>query len=303
MIDLRHPLAVLASRMPWQKMKARVAQVFYRKGRASVSLPDLDLFGEKIQRAAVPSNAGRQRVALRITISLMHLKHAFNESDEGVVERRRDMPRWQYFSGLAYYEDRLSCDATTLIKFRHLLGEEGVEELLAQTLNVAVQLQLIPPQELCASRPNTGGLCRGQHTPEAVHDCQRDQPGQGALAIMDEAFNSDKLIEFMQALIQDAGKKESLILDNLRVHHSKPVKAWLADRTRHVEVFYLPSYSPELNPEERLNAGIKQALSKSVPLRTKAKLRDAANEHMALLDKLSERVMRTFHDPGVKYAG
>ncbi|GAB4087445.1 hypothetical protein GCM10028785_01140 [Hydrogenophaga soli] len=34
MIDLRHPLAVLASRMPWQEIEARVAQVFSRKGRS-----------------------------------------------------------------------------------------------------------------------------------------------------------------------------------------------------------------------------------------------------------------------------
>ncbi|MDZ4208017.1 IS5 family transposase [Rhodoferax sp.] len=148
MIDLRHPLAVLASRMPWQEIEARVAQVFSRKGRAGVAMPDLDLFGEQVQRTVVPSNAGRPRVPLRIMIALLYLKHAFNESDEGVVERWADTPRWQFFSGCAYYEDRQPCDATTLIKFRQLLGEEGVEELLAQTINVAVELKLIKPQEL-----------------------------------------------------------------------------------------------------------------------------------------------------------
>jgi IS5 family transposase len=148
MIDLRHPLAVLASRMPWQEIEARVAQVFSRKGRAGVAMPDLDLFGEQVQRVAVTSNAGRPRVPLRTMIALLYLKHAFNESDEGVVQRWADTPRWQFFSGCAYYEDRPPCDATTLVKFRQLLGEEGVEELLAQTINVAVELKLIKPQEL-----------------------------------------------------------------------------------------------------------------------------------------------------------
>nr|WP_255333850.1 IS5 family transposase [Thiomonas sp. FB-Cd] len=147
MIDLRHPLAVLASRMPWQEIEARVAQTFSRKGRAGVAMPDLDLFGEQVQRAAVPSNAGRPRVALRIMIALLYLKHAFNESDEGVVQRWGETPTWQFFSGQAYFEHRQPCDATTLIKFRKLLGEDGVEELLAQTLNVAVDLKLIKPQE------------------------------------------------------------------------------------------------------------------------------------------------------------
>ncbi len=148
MIDLRHPLAVLASRMPWQEIEARVAQVFSRKGRAGVAMPDLDLFGQQVHRAPVASNAGRPRVPLRIMIALLYLKHAFNESDEGVVARWADTPRWQFFSGCAYYEDRQPCDATTLVKFRQLLGEEGVEELLAQTINVAVELKLIKLQEL-----------------------------------------------------------------------------------------------------------------------------------------------------------
>ncbi|WP_310564758.1 IS5 family transposase [Hydrogenophaga sp.] len=148
MIDLRHPLAVLASRMPWQEIEARVAQVFSRKGRAGVAMPDLDLFGEQVQRVAVASNAGRPRVPLRIMIALLYLKHAFNESDEDVVERWGETPTWQFFSGQAYFEHHRPCDATTLVKFRQLLGEEGLEELLAQTINVAVELKLIKAQEL-----------------------------------------------------------------------------------------------------------------------------------------------------------
>lgn len=148
MIDLRHPLAVLSSRMPWQEIEARVSQVFSRKGRAGVAMPDLDLFGEQVQRVALASNAGRPRVPLRTMIALLYLKHAFNESDEGVVERWGETPTWQFFSGQAYFEHHRPCDATTLVKFRQLLGEEGVEELLAQTLNVAVQLKLIKAQEL-----------------------------------------------------------------------------------------------------------------------------------------------------------
>lgn len=148
MIDLRHPLAVLACRMPWQEIEAAVARVFSRKGRAGVAMPDLDLFGEQVQHTIVKSHAGRPRVPLRVMISLLYLKHAFNESDEGVVTRWADTPRWQFFSGCAYYEDRQPCDATTLVKFRKLLGEEGVEELLAHTINVAVQLNAIKPEEL-----------------------------------------------------------------------------------------------------------------------------------------------------------
>src|SRR5690606_12080074 len=44
MIDLRHPLAVLASRMPWQEIEAAVAHRFVRKAHEGEAMPDLDLF-------------------------------------------------------------------------------------------------------------------------------------------------------------------------------------------------------------------------------------------------------------------
>lgn len=126
--------------------------------------------------------------------------------------------------------------------------------------------------------------------------------GKTRWMIVDEAFNADKLIEFLGALIKDAGKKVFLILDNLRVHHSKPVKAWVAERTDKIELFYLPSYSPELNPEERLNADLKHAIGSKVPARTKNKLKAAATDHMIMLQKTPERVMCYFKDPKVAYA-
>jgi len=126
--------------------------------------------------------------------------------------------------------------------------------------------------------------------------------GKARWMIIDEAFNSDKLIEFLEALIKDLPKKVFLILDNLRVHHSKPVKAWLAEHQAQIEVFYLPSYSPELNPDERLNADLKYALGSRVQFRTKDKLKAATKAHMDMLDKNPERVRSYFQDPRVRYA-
>ena len=63
-------------------------------------------------------------------VSLLYLKHAYNESDEGVVERWSQTPAWQYFSGLEYFEDRLPCDPTVLVRFRRALGEEGCNDPL-----------------------------------------------------------------------------------------------------------------------------------------------------------------------------
>ena len=119
--------------------------------------------------------------------------------------------------------------------------------------------------------------------------------------IFDGALNADILIDFMKRLIRDAGRKVYLIMDNLRVHHSKPVKAWLAQHKAEIEV-YLPSYSPEINPYERLNADLKQTIGSKVPVRTKAKLRAAANEHMQFVAANRDRVRNYFQNPVVKYA-
>jgi transposase len=94
--------------------------------------------------------------------------------------------------------------------------------------------------------------------------------------IIDGAFNADRLIEFLQALIKDAGKKVFLILDNLCVHHSKLLKAWLAEHQEQIEVFYLPSYSPELDPDERLHADLNYALGSRVQV---AHRRQAQSRH------------------------
>lgn len=144
MIDLRKPLAVLATHIPWQELEASVAHRFARQVRTGKKVADIDLFGPTaVVVGGSMSNAGRPRLPMRLMISLLYLKHTFNESDEGVCERWSETPVWQYFSGQEYFEDRLPCDPSAISRFRGLLGEEGVEELLVQTIMVAIELGLI----------------------------------------------------------------------------------------------------------------------------------------------------------------
>jgi len=83
--------------------------------------------------------------------------------------------------------------------------------------------------------------------------------------VLNGALNSDQLIVFLKRLVKDAKRKVFLILDNLRVHHAKLVKVWLAKHQDEIEVFYLPSYSPELNPDVMLNADLKQTATSKAP--------------------------------------
>ncbi|KAF1011477.1 MAG: hypothetical protein E5299_01402 [Burkholderia gladioli] len=60
-------------------------------------------------------------------------------------------------------------------------------------------------------------------------------------------------------------KKVFLILDNLKVHHAKPVTRWLAEYVGEIEVFYLLSYSPELNSDQMFNTALKANVTKQAP--------------------------------------
>ena len=148
-------------------------------------------------------------------------------------------------------------------------------------------------------------------TPLRFANCRREKlsmistvtnQGQTRWMIIDDTFNADRLIDFLKALIQDSNKKVFLILDNLRVHHSKLVKAWVLENKEKIELFYLPSYSPELNPDERLNADLKYAIGSKVAVRTKSKLKLATEQHMQMLEQNPERVLSYFGDEKIRYA-
>ena len=72
-----------------------------------------------------------------------------------------------------------------------------------------------------------------------------------------ETMTAKVLIRFLSRLSKDTERKVFLVLDNLRVHHRKAVKAWLEEHKDRIELFFLPSYSPELNPDEYLNGDLK----------------------------------------------
>jgi len=97
--------------------------------------------------------------------------------------------------------------------------------------------------------------------------------GKVRFMIYDKTMNSQTFIKFLKRLIKDTGRKIYLIVDNLRVHHSKLVKQWLEKNKARIEVFFLPSYSPELNPDEYLNCDLKAGVHSGVPARTKSKLK------------------------------
>jgi transposase len=120
--------------------------------------------------------------------------------------------------------------------------------------------------------------------------------------VFEGAMNAEVLIDFFKRLVKDADRKVFLILDNLKVHHARPVTQWLARHVEQIEVFYLPSYSPELNPDECLNADLKAGVTQRAPARTKGQLKKAAISHLRKLQKSPKRVRKYFEHKPVRYA-
>lgn len=116
------------------------------------------------------------------------------------------------------------------------------------------------------------------------------------------AMNSELLIKFMTRLTRDAGRKVFLILDNLRVPHSKNAKKWLEKHKEPIEVFYLSSYSPELNPDEYLNGNLKNKVHSGTPIRNREDLEKKARSFMRTLVKQPAHVRSYFSHPKVAYA-
>ncbi|WP_407919122.1 transposase [Desulforhopalus singaporensis] len=93
------------------------------------------------------------------------------------------------------------------------------------------------------------------------------------------------LLNFMKRLIKDADRKVYWILDNLRVYHANLVTAWLEKQKHEIEVFYLPAYSPELNPDEYLNCDVKAGIKKSIPARGEKLFEGKVLGHMKMLQQ------------------
>ena len=125
-IDLRHPLAQLAGRMPWAELEDALAPTLP---------PD-------------PERGGRPSLPVRLMAGLLYLKHAYDLSDEEVCVRWLENPYWQFFTGEVVFQTALPCNPSSLTRWRQRLGEGGMEELLAQTIAAARSMKAINAREL-----------------------------------------------------------------------------------------------------------------------------------------------------------
>lgn len=126
--------------------------------------------------------------------------------------------------------------------------------------------------------------------------------GELRFVLYKDNMNADKLIDFMRRLIKDSKSKVFLILDNLRVHHANKVAAWVEKHKDRIELFFLPPYAPEYNPDELLNGDLKRGISKRPSPRDDAELVHNVRSHLKSVQLRPHKVRGFFGSSTTAYA-
>ena len=92
--------------------------------------------------------AGRPGLPIRLHVGLQLLKHMYALSDRDVLDRWVENPYWQHFCGEVIFQHRLPMDETTMMRFRHRIGEEGACELLKMSIALGQDTGVIAPESL-----------------------------------------------------------------------------------------------------------------------------------------------------------
>jgi IS5 family transposase len=117
-INLKHPLVRLTDLINWERLRAMKSESFV-------------------------SGKGRPASSPRLIAGLLYLQHTFDLSDEEVVRQWVENPYWQVFTGETYLRTEPPIDPSSLTRWRKRLGEAGVEELLAETIEAAQRAGVI----------------------------------------------------------------------------------------------------------------------------------------------------------------
>ena len=120
--------------------------------------------------------------------------------------------------------------------------------------------------------------------------------------IIYEKLSPDTMIDFMRRLVSDTKRKVFFVLDNLRIHHAKKVSLWLEKHKGEIEVFFLPPYSPEYNPDEYLNSDLKREIGNRPMPRSVKDIESNVRSHLKSLQLNPDKVKSFFQAPSVSYA-
>lgn len=109
-------------------------------------------------------------------------------------------------------------------------------------------------------------------------------------------------ITFLKRLLQGARRPIFLIVDGHPAHRAKKVSAFIESLGEKLRLFFLPPYSPELNPDELVWNDVKNHGVGKMAISSSADLERAVHSRLRLLQKNPERVRALFQEKNVRYA-
>lgn len=120
--------------------------------------------------------------------------------------------------------------------------------------------------------------------------------------VFKKRFRQEVLLDFLRRLIRQVKRKIFLIVDRHPVHRSARVERWLARKAHRLRVFYLPEYSPELNPDEMVNQDVKSNAVGRRRARHQEELLANVRGFLRSRQRQPQIVQSYFHAKSVQYA-
>ena len=115
-------------------------------------------------------------------------------------------------------------------------------------------------------------------------------------------MTQNKFILFLSKLQKSNAGPIVVITDNLKVHHGKKVMKWVEEHADQISLEFIPSYSPELNPDEYLNRDLKKNVNAKRSPRNANELKENVRSFMASIQKKPDRTKKYFNGKHIQYA-
>jgi len=125
--------------------------------------------------------------------------------------------------------------------------------------------------------------------------------GDFRFMLHDGSVNAQVFKEFLKRLLIGADGAVFLVVDGYPIHKAKLIKEFVAAQDGMLKLFYLPPYSPQLNPDEQLWAHVKRQVSRQL-VQSKDEMKRLAIGALRRIQKLPELVKSFFRQPECQYA-
>jgi transposase len=125
--------------------------------------------------------------------------------------------------------------------------------------------------------------------------------GELHFQVHETGIRQEEFLEFCKMLLADAGRPVFLIMDNSQVHRAKILKTYADQSNGMLTLFFLPPYSPDLNPDEWVWKNVKHDNLGRASVKDESQLAEFANAALVKLKAMQEKIRSFFGDPALRY--